>query len=360
MNSDGVLLHRLIHQRLNGAKLSTVQDLVGWMGAVQAQDFPMSKWALGVRMNGATRQAVDDALDRGEILRTHLLRPTWHLVSARDIHWMIALSAAHIRAANKARHQQLGLSEALVAQSNRILRSALEKQDFLTREALVAALEKESIPTGENRAAHLLMLAELEGILCSGPTHKNRQTYALLERRVPTQASLTREEALATLARRYFASRGPATLPDFTWWSGLTVGEARQALELVKTEFAAETISAQTVWRPVSSPGAADGAAEVHLLPAFDEWLISYKDRSATLRDHNQARTISSNGIFWPIVLVNGQTTGTWKAALQKEQLTIQVEFFPSAVRPSIDQIEAAAQRYASFLEKPLEAVKCA
>ncbi len=246
MKLTNVATSRLTAQQITGTKFKAIKDLVGWMGAMQAQDYAMMKWAVGVRLPGATDQAVEDAISKGEIIRTHLLRPTWHLVSADDIYWMLELTAPNIKASMKSRHKDLRLSESVLAKSNAIIEKTLTGEKHLTRDVLAGEIKKAKIPTDENRLSHLLMWAELSGIVCSGAVQKGKQTHTLLEERVPKPKSMTKEDALAKLAQKYFTSHGPATLQDFVWWSGLSVGDAKQALDTVKTELASETIDSQT------------------------------------------------------------------------------------------------------------------
>jgi hypothetical protein len=241
---------RLISQQIEGSKSRTVKELVGWMGAMQAQDYAMAKWAIGLRLPNTTDKLVETAVNHGEIIRTHLLRPTWHFVSANDLQWMLELTEPHIKASLKSRHNQLGLSDTIFRRSSSVIENALRGGKQLTREELLVELGKAKIVLDENRASHILARAELDGIVCSGATKNGKQTYALLDEWVPKTKPLNKEEALAKLARLYFISRCPATLQDFVWWSGLPANTAKQALEMVTSEFASVTIHSQIYWFP--------------------------------------------------------------------------------------------------------------
>ena len=174
MNLAEIANIRLIHQQIEQPICKTAKEVVDWMGALQAQDYGMAKWAIGLRLPNATDQMIETAIANGEIIRTHLLRPTWHFVSADDILWMLALRAAPLKAAMRPRLNQLGLSEAVIANSNKILRTMLQGGKHLTRDELLPELTKAGIPVNENRASHLLMRAELDGLVCSGrPKAKN-------------------------------------------------------------------------------------------------------------------------------------------------------------------------------------------
>lgn len=320
------------------------------MGAMQAQDYAMAKWAVGVRVPGATEANVEAALNAGEILRTHVLRPTWHLVAAEDIYWMLALTAPHIIASQKARHAELELTPAVLKKTYRLLEKTLRDGNYQTREELNGVFERAKISIEDNRAAHLLMCAELDCLIASGATKQGKPTYALLAERVPKPKRLNREEALAALAGRYFASHGPATLADFGWWSGLPVGEARNALEMVKPKLLAETVGEQTYWFAESISPAKSRTA--HLLPAYDEFIISYKDRSASLTFEQQKKAVSDNGIFRPMVVVNGEVIGIWARTAKKNTVQIEAEHFGKPSKDILKQIEQAAEQYGAFLGK--------
>ena len=319
---------------------------------MQAQDYAMAKWAIGVRLANATDQAIETAINNAEIIRTHLLRFTWHFVSANDVYWMLELTAPHIKASLKSRHRELGLDETIVAKSNAVIKRALRGGKQLTRAELIAKLAQAKIATDDNRASHLLGCAELDGIACSGATRNGKQTYALLAERVPKTKSLTREQALAKLGTIYFTSHGPATSQDFVWWSGLTVGDAKRALEMVKADFVTEKIGAQTFWFTHISK--TDEKA-VYLLPAFDEFLISYSDRSASLADEHVRRAVSSNGIFRPVIVVNGQVAGLWKRTIKKDTVIVEAEFFKQPDKTTKRLVEQAVFRYGRFQGKITE-----
>ena len=355
MNLADIAHFRLLNQQIERPKFKIIKELVDWMGAMQAQDFCMAKWAIGARLLNATDQVIESAINNGEIIRTHLLRPTWHFVSADDIYWMLALRAAPIKASLGSRHKQLGLSEAIIAKSNTILRNTLQGGKQLTREALLPELTKAGIPIDENRASHLLVRAELDGLVCSGATKGRKLTYALLEERVPKTSLPTRDEALAKLANIYFSSHGPATLADFAWWSGLPVTEAIHALEMIKLGLKSETIDTQTYWSLKTHSFPPTEEESVHLLPAFDEYIISYKDRRAVLPDENFSKAVSNNGIFRPIIIINGQVAGIWKRTIIKDKVVMETELFHQPDKTTIGMIEKAALRYGCFLEMETE-----
>jgi hypothetical protein len=355
MNPADIANIRLINQQIEQSKCETPKEVVDWMGAMQAQDYAMAKWAIGVRFPEATDRLVETALDKGEIIRTHMLRPTWHFITADDIYWMLALRAAHIKAAIRPRAIQLGLTEDVIAKSNQIMEKVLRGGKNLTREEILPELTKAGIRVDENRASHLLMWAELDGLVCSGATKGKKLTYALLEERVPKTDLPSREEALARLAQKYFSSHGPATVQDFIWWSGLSTKEANHALELVKLNLNPETIDGQTYWAVKTNSLAPADIEAVTLVPAFDEFIIGYTDRNAALPFENFKEAVSNNGIFRPIIVINGQVTGIWRRTFQKGKVMVETEFFQPPEKSTMHLIEEAARKYGQFMEMEVE-----
>ncbi len=355
MNLMDVAMTRLNSQQITGTKFNTAKDMVGWMGAMQAQDYAMSKWALGVRLPNSTEQEIEAAIHNGEIIRTHLLRPTWHLVSADDIYWMLELTAPQIKSILKPRHRELELTKAVIAKSRAIMEKVLRGGRHVLREELIAELRKAKIATENNRASHLFLQAELEGVICSGGTVKGKPTYALLEERVLKPKPLTRDEALAKLAERYFTSHAPATLQDFVWWSGLSVGDARCGLDLVKSDLVSETVDSKTYWLPSSFSGPRTSKESVHLLPAFDEFIISYTDRSASLPHTGHKKAVSDNGIFRPTIVVNGKVIGLWKRTIKKDKVLLETEYFQQPDKTQRALVEKASATFGGFLGKEIE-----
>lgn len=344
--------NRLINQRVYTPDIHSVKDLVTWMGAIQAQDFTMAKWAVGIRMKDSTNETIEAAFNKGEIIRTHLLRPTWHLVSSDDIYWMLELTAPKIKSSLSLRRQRLGLSSEVLSKTNAIIEKALSGGFVLTREELAEKFHDANIKTDENRLSHIMFSAELDGLVCSGPLKGDKLTYALLNERVLLKKNLLRDEALAELAIRYFNSHGPATLKDFTWWSGLSVTESRKALDFVKTEFISESLNSETYWFPNSFSESIDGKSSVYLLPAYDEFLISYANRIASISQVDNPKAISNNGIFRPVIVANGQVVGLWKRSIKKEKVIIGTEFFNPPSDEIKRQIAKAAEKYGLFLGK--------
>ena len=201
------------------------------------------------------------------------------------------------------------------------------------------------------------MRAELEGIICSGKIKNNKITYALLSEIVPKTKTLARDEALAHLALKYFISHCPATLQDFVWWSGLSVTESRYALEMIKKKLVSETIDNKTYWFTDSTPISQLGTDSVFLLPAYDEYIISYKDRTASLTLANFNKAVSINGIFRPSIVINGQVKGLWKRTIKKDKIILETEFFETANKATLQLIEKAAVQFENFMNKRVELI---
>ena len=355
MNFKNISNTRLINQQIGDTNFTTPKEIVGWMGAMQAQDYRMAKWAIGLRLLGITDSLIEDSFNKGEILRTHVLRPTWHFVSAEDIYWMLELSAPQMKRAMKSRDKQLGLDENIFLKSNSIIAKALSGEKHLTRSELEVKLQRAKISTNEQRLIHLMFYAELSGIICSGKVDGVNQTYTLLAESVKTTKHILRDEALAKLAERYFKSRGPATLEDFIWWSGLNITDAKHALEMIKRNFVTETIKSKTYWFADSFPMPEKRKSSLYLLPAFDEFIISYKDRTAVFPQEDQAKAFTSNGIFHPVIVMNGKAIGLWKRNIQKDKVIPEADFFKKASKTAVDLFNKKAKKYGKFLEKKVD-----
>lgn len=285
------------------------------------------------------------------------MRPTWHFVAAKDVNWMLELTAPHIKALQKPRLKELELSELAIESSKEIIENVLRGNKALSRKELCAELTKSNISCEGQRGAHIMFAAELDGLICSGPTRAKQQTYALLKERVPPGNKLSMEEALGELARRYFTSRGPATLSDFQWWSGLSLTKVRSALELVKTGLVSESLGGNTYWfSPVSQINDLLDDS-VHLIPAFDELIISYKDRTAALSSSDQRSVLSSNGIFRPAIVQRGEVKGIWSRAIEKGHVVIKPLFFQKPDKNILHLFEIGANKFGNFLGLPVKIV---
>jgi hypothetical protein len=341
---------RLHCQRLTAGRLARAEDVVGWLGAVQAQEYPFAKWGLALRMRRGSDASVERALASGDILRTHVMRPTWHFVTPADIRWMLALTAPRVRAAVASYDRKLGIDAAVVSRATRAIAAALAGGAQLTRAELKAALAGTGVPVGATQHfAHLMIHAELDAVVCSGARRGKQLTYALLDDRVPATRSLPRDAALAELARRYFTSHGPAQLSDFAWWSGLTAADARAGLEMSRHHLIEAAVDGKRYWLAPGTRIPTRPTRTAYLLPPYDEYLIAYKDRSAAL-DPGAWLSIAGRDPFAAPVVLEGRVVGGWKRTMGEDTVSILLDMPGRLSRADERLVEEAAGRYGAFL----------
>jgi hypothetical protein len=352
-----IAYQRLHNQLITQRAFEKPVDVVRWLGAVQSQDYTAAKWGLGLRMQNATDEIIEQAFTDGTILRTHVMRPTWHFVLPADIRWMLALTAPRVNIALAYYNRTLELDEAVFRQSNDALAKALQGGKQSTRAELVSALKQAGFATDNLlRINHIIMRAELDGIVCSGARRGKQFTYALLDERAPQARTLDRDEALAELARRYFTSHGPATLQDFVWWSGLTAADARTGLEMVTSQLMHEVIGGQTYWCSASTRPANDLSQAVYLLPNFDEYIVGYTDRSAIFDvSHTSKLDARGNFLFNHTIVLDGRVVGTWKRMLKKDAVILTPSLFTPLTQAENYALAESASRYGAFLGLPMD-----
>ena len=316
--------------------------------AVQAQDFYGALWALGLRLPRATADTVEQAFTAGAILRTHLMRPTWHFVAPEDIRWLLALTAPRVHALNALYYRRAGIDSATRRRCRAVLARELGGQ-CRTREELRVALERAGVRArGALRLPYILMQAELDGLICSGPRRGKQFTYALLEERVRPARPLPRDEALGELARRYFSTRGPATVQDCARWSGLTVADVRRGLAAVQRSFEHHEIRGRTYW---FAPGGRPqrSATTAYLLPNYDEYVSSYRFHDVILD------AVGNPRLAYPHLLVlNGRLVGTWNRTLGKTRVDIVTHTFAPLAARDRRAVARAARRYGAFVGLPV------
>lgn len=350
------IAHRRLHnQHITRRTLEAPQALVEGLGAVQAQDFAAAKWALGLRLQGMTDDDIEQAFTDGAILRTHVMRPTWHFVSPADIRWLLALTAPRAHAGNVYWYRKLELDDAIVKQSSDALTNALQGGKQLTRDELAIALRQAGILTeGEQRVTYIVMRAELDGIICSGARRGKQFTYALLSERAPQARSLARDEALAELTRRYFTSHGPASAQDFVWWSGLAAADVKVGLAMVTSHLLHETIDGQTYWFSPSTPSAQGCSQRAYLLPNYDEYTVGYTDRSAVFDALHTDKLDPRGGLLTNTMVLDGQVIGTWKRTFKKNTIVIEANPFVPLSNTETCAFATSANRYSAFLRMPV------
>jgi hypothetical protein len=343
---------RLYQQRLSQHPAATPQEVVSWLGAVQAQEYPGAQWSLGLRMREATGTMIDHALEDGTILRTHVMRPTWHFVAPADIRWLLELTASRVNTASASIYRQCELDDALFARCNTVIAKALEGGRQCTRAELGAALADAGIEAQGTRLACIMMRAELDAIVCSGAMRGKQLTYALLDERVPQARRLERDEAVGELTLRYFISHGPATIRDFAWWSGLKVADVKAGLTMVSSQLAQEVVDGTTYWFSASTPSSVEASSEAYLLPTFDEFLVGYDAFDIARR---AGRDAGNSPMFQAPLVIGGQVAGSWKRTLKKGSVVVDVAPFAPLDAAGAESVAAVARRLGDFIGLPVE-----
>ncbi len=304
---------RLQTQRLTGEPFKSPLDGIRWLTAVQSQDYAGAKWALGQRSRKTTDAALDRLFDQGAILRTHVLRPTWPAALAGGRH--------------------------------------------LTRVELGEVLRAGRMSPGGQRLPHLLMRAELDAVIASGPRRGKQFTYALLEERVPKARVLDRDAAVAELTVRYFRSHGPAQIQDFVWWSGLKMADARAGIAVAGKALERRAIEGKDYWFESDARARMKVGTVAHLLPNFDEYIVAYRDRAAAVHAERpfEAKLFAFGSILSNVVTVAGKVRGSWRRTLARDGVRVEARML-DRLRPAESRaVEAAGRRLGEFLERPVE-----
>jgi hypothetical protein len=331
---------------------SSPEQVVTAMGAMQAQDYLASLWAIGVRLSDATEAEIEKAIADRKIVRTWPMRGTLHLIGPDDVRWTLEHLAPRMIAAAARRHRELELSNAVFARSEKIFVRALEGGKALTRPEMMALLERAKIATANQRGYHILWRLALAGVICGGPRQGKQQTFVLLDEWIPRARRRSRDEVLADFALRYFTSRGPATLDDFSWWIGLKKSDAAAVVDSISSKLSSFSLGGATYWLSSSTPAPVDRTGDLYLLPSFDELLLGYTDRSAAIPSElTRSVTPVANGMFMPIIVKSGRVMGTWKRTFSKKNAVILApEPFAAFTKTESRSWTKAAMRYASFL----------
>jgi hypothetical protein len=340
---------RLQNQHLAKPAFSNPADVVKYLAAVQSQDYTGAKWALGMRLINSTDDLMEQAFAQGDIIRTHVMRPTWHFVHPDDIRWMLDLTASRVQALAKGRHKQLEIDQAILTKSENIISKALKGGNQIARDKLSALLKHNGVNTNEQRYVHIMMHLELEQLICSGGREGKQFTYAFFDDRVPQSKKLDHDEAVAKLMERYFTSHGPATLADFVWWSGLTITDARAGVNTLKDKFESYEFENNTYWFTGSQSSVKPAAA--YLLPNYDEYIVSYKDRGFAINAKDISKADPRGTIFNHTIILDGKIEGIWKKVIKKNTLEVELTPFKKLSNAALKSIEIAAKKYAEFLQ---------
>ena len=352
MDALTTVRRRLVTQRLAGAPFESAREVVGWLGAMQAQEFAEAKWSLAERMRGATDSDVEAAFARGDIIRTHALRPTWHFLAREDARWILRLTRPRVHALNRYWYGKLELTAAALAAGHGVIAHMLADGEPRTRRELGQGLAAAGFEHDGLRLGYLLMHAELEELVCNGPRRGKGQTYALFDRRVPAgpNDALAGEAALTELAVRYFRSHGPATIRDFTAWSSLTVAAAKTAVGLAGAALERADDDTGKAWYSAPAPESAPSArlAGAFLIPMYDETIVAYKDLRVVLASQPRA------GLLDRAIVIDGATVGSWKRTLAGASATVVATLFRPLGRSETDALGEVVERFGRFLGLPV------
>ena len=343
---------RLQNQHLLTPHFDTPIDIVSWFGAMQSQDFAAAKWALSLRSNNHTDESIEKAFNEGKILRTHIMRPTWHFVTPEDIRWILALTSPRVHRFNGYYYRQTGLDKSIFEKSNAVIQKALKGGKQLTRSELDEHLKKATIPTQNLGLSYSIMQAELAGIIASGPRRGKQFTYMLLDERAPQTKKRTHEEALAELAKRYFQSHGPAQAKDFSWWSGLTMTDARKGIELLGSKLCKYETAGKTYY--FFETKQINSTDSVFLVPGFDEYFIAYTDRSDVLDKQYAKELNQGGGMINGAVIVNGRMVGGWKRRFEKKSVVLTIRLFEQLSPTQQELLKIQVERFGSFQNLPV------
>jgi hypothetical protein len=349
---NDLIRRRLANQRLLRSSFRTPAEVVAWLGAMQSQDYPGAKWAIGLRAP-VTDRDVDRACDEGAIVRTHILRQTWHFVARADIRWMLALSGPRVNAVSAHYSRKMELDERTFTRSRDVFQRSLRDGAYKTRPELGAALRRAGIVASGIRLAFLTLRAELDAVICNGPRRGKELTYALFDERVAAAKPVDRDDALTRLAMRYFSSHGPATLKDYVWWSGLTMRDAKAGIDLAGASLSRDDVDGFTYWSTGGSAPKPPLSTVAHLLPNYDEYLIAHKDRHLVVSRGSGDGVTRIKDPFVHHVVVDGRLAGSWTRVVTDRAVTVECAAYVRPDQETRDAIDAAVARLGRFMERP-------
>ena len=361
MDSAELLARRLSAQHLTGARPASPAEVVSGLLAVQSQDVPAAAWAVTQRLAAPDAALLDGALLRGEVVRTHVLRPTWHHVAAADLRWLLRLTGPRVDQAAGSIFRRAGL-DATTFEIFEAAVSGILAGRSLTRPELYSALSDAGIDVSDQqRIGHLLLGAEIHAVVCGGPPRDGRHTYVLLDEHLPADDVFDRDAALHQLAFRFIRGHGPATAADLSWWSGLTLGDARRGLRAAA--LATADIDGRTYYFDHENVDHAQfdqddesGLAGVFLLPNYDEYLIAFARRDDVYPDGWQPpEDPRRNPIFSNVVLDAGRVVGSWRRTVRSTTVLVQITPLVALTPRQRRAIDQAAQGYADFVDRGLE-----
>ena len=352
MTPKEIIAHRLLNQQVAETKFTKPEEIVSYLGAMQSQDWAMAKWAIGLRIPGLKEKDFEKAFNEGKILRTHMMRPTWHFVTPPDIRWMLQLTSARVQAFNASYYRKQNVDKQVFKKCNAILAKTLRDHQYKTRNELNKEFKKAKINTDDLRLTLIMMNAELEGLICSGPRQGKQFTYALLDEKTPEAKPFDKPQALHDLAARYFLTRGPATINDFTWWSGLTVKEAKEGIASLGSKYLHETVQGKEYIFYNKPVQVVKKSNSTFLMPDYDEYGISYKDRSIYMNPKMNKESREVHPHFSHAIVVDGYFGGNWKKSMKGNKHVIDINPLASLSKQQLSAIDRSVKRYVKFFSE--------
>ncbi len=349
-----VMQRRIVAQGLRDPSAPTPGQLVERLVAVQAQEFAYALWGVSERVAGyPDRPAMLAAFKEGELLRTHLLRPTWHFAVPRDVRWLLRLTAPRLRRQMASQDRRHGIDDDVVARSNAALAAAVRGGRHRTRRELAAILEDAGVPAGEGRIGFLLMHAEFDEVLISGAMNGKQQTYAAFDERVLPGHEFDEEQALTVLARRYMATRGPVTAKDLAAWAGLTLGQARRGLAANENDCLVRDVDGMTLWSlRDAAPARVSRGTVVDLLQGYDELIMSYSE-SRVLLAAKGVLPVADYATHAHALLLDSALAGHWRHQITGAGAVVEIQLRRLVSAAERAAIAAAVNRYGSYLGMP-------
>lgn len=341
---------RLLSQQLICPQFATPKEVVDWMGAMQAQEYRMMRWAVSMRTRKPSLKAFRKAFDSGELVRLHLMRGTWQLVTGDDYWPLLGLCSPKALSVIKGwmTSNKVSIPDEELFRIRDILVRTADDLGSVTKEDFVQALAERDIRMDDHRLSYHIRMAELSGILCSGDLLPMKATYALTANKLPAQKPIDRDEVLMNLARKYFRHSQPATLEDFVWWSGLNAGDCRRGIGLLGDWLHVEKWKRREFYLTDDARTQGFRKDRSILLPSFDEYLISYKSRDVVLPLEHRHRAHDQTGTFWPVILLDGEVVGNWTFAKD----TVNTHIFRENRAPSPASLEKEMHRFTQYLHR--------
>jgi Winged helix DNA-binding domain len=351
VDAEGVARWRMHTLGLAGKPAAGPEAVVEHLTAVQSQEYELAKWSLAQRLRKVHSADLDEAVDSGRILRTHVLRPTWHFVTPADIRWLLELTGPRILRSMASRLGAFGLTPAATDRTNGLIADALRGGNHLTRREIGALLAEEGIEVSSTRVSYIMSVAELEGVVCSGARKGKQQTYALLDELAPRTPPSDRDDSLVRLIVRYFTGHGPATIKDLRWWANLTIADIRRGIEAAGDQIQQATFEGTTYFFTERERVRPTRTVKAHLLQPYDEYIVGYTESRYVFDTSGRARPLwIAVERFDGFVVIGSQVAGRWRRTVDKERVLVRVALNRSVTADESDALEREVSAYGKFL----------